>query len=373
MFIVRIWQLLYFSVIVASSELHFTASPQNVQPPVTTKLCVRCSIHDSQTSTVPSATSSSTLVGRAAPDSFRKGSYQSSSHLNNAAPMRQNHGLKRSAPANKSDDPLRHISAISITRNGAPLATVSPYNSAKAETPLDLDIHVTGDVSNTSGQLGFLELVWNFPTSDQAGEYVCMVTGVTEAGHSATFTYSLEIRKLDIALDDLIRQIHGLQKTAFQQNITNHLQKQKLEQQQSKVDAQQVTIEKQQLTLTSQQGELNDLKSEVKESRHVESGSLNCGENVSSWPTGSSSCPHPHHFCYFALAKTMNATFQTNYSSPPVVFLSTKYLYISKDQHTHYGIQLLSVDNHGFSMRCGSGSSPWLLGDIEVSWISISA
>ena len=71
----------------------------------------------------------------------------------------------------------------------------------------------------------------------------------------------------------------------------------------------------------------------------------------------------------------MNQSFHSAYTSPPVVYLSTSHLYVKQQHHTEFGIQLLSVDVQGFSMRCGSGGGTQAAGnlvqDLEVQWISV--
>ena len=48
-------------------------------------------------------------------------------------------------------------------------------------------LQVTGDVSKTSGELGFLRLVWKLPSDAQTGSYECKVTGITDSGQISSF------------------------------------------------------------------------------------------------------------------------------------------------------------------------------------------
>ena len=302
--------------------IDLTASPHNVLVPMTESLWMKCSLNDS--SSAAPGVGSVNVVGRALPAISANKNRDSKRSASTGV-----HHVPRSAPAEE----IRHISAITITRNGAPVATVSPYTAAKAESDLDLEnMKVSGDVSKTSGELGFLELQWHFPTAEQTGEYECSVSGVSDAGHSVTLTSSVDIERSMVGLDDVINEVSGLK------------------------------------------SEMSSLKAEVKQLRHVEYGSLNCGWNSATWPLGDPSTRADggsEQLNYYWHETKVNASFQSAYTSPPVVFLSTSHLYITKDQHTHYGTQLLSVDQQGFSFRCGSGGTGWLVQDLEVRWMSI--
>ena len=67
----------------------------------------------------------------------------------------------------------------------------------------------------------------------------------------------------------------------------------------------------------------------------------------------------------------MSAKFQRSYTTPPVVFLDISHLYDQTDDFVAYGSQLLSVDTHGFSIRCGAHNNH--IRDMEVRWISVAA
>ena len=266
---------------------------------------------------------------------------------------------KRSSPV----DPVRHVSTITITRGGLPVATVSPYTPAVVESSDDvISVHVTGDVSGTTtaGELGFLELVWNSPTSAQAGEYECSITGITERGHSVSVSSSLEVENTQVDIHDVIGKLRDLEKMIHEQNVTNALQQQYIHLQQANTTAQQAVLDK-------QQHQLDILSAEVKESRHVETGQLHCGGSSGSWPAGGGWFSHG----YFHHQMNVSTSFKTAYLTAPVVFLSVDFLYISKDQHVHYATQLQHVDQHGFSIRCGSGTSGFLLEDLGVTWIAV--
>jgi len=241
-----------------------------------------------------------------------------------------------------SNEVVKHVVGITITRDGLPVATVSTYTVAVCESKADMaDIQVTGDVSQTSGELGFLDLVWYFPSSTQVGEYECTSTCVTDSGHFVTLNKTLQVRDVkgsSLDVKDMVNELKELKNMMYLHNIS-----------------------------------LAALKKEMEESRHVEVGYLRCGDS-NSWDEGSPGTTSHNGWHYYALQKHMSQNFKKNYNRPPVVFLSTSYILMGDDQTTYLGIQLLTVDELGFSIRCGTASrSSTRLNDLEIQWVSIPA
>jgi len=112
-----------------------------------------------------------------------------------------------------------------------------------------------------------------------------------------------------------------------------------------------------------------NLKDEVKEAKHTETGLLWCGGVTdSTWTRGGSNVNY-HGWDYYIYQRKMSAKFQRSYTTPPVVFLDISHVY--DDDSVEYGSQLLSVDTHGFSIRCGAHSNG--VYDMEIRWISVAA
>ena len=265
-------------------------------------------------------------------------------------------------------------------RSGNPLATVSIYSPAMLENDLDKsNAHVTGDLSVTNpahaGELGYLHVTWSMPTDAQIGQYECSVHGVTASGHSVSFSKNLEVKKSEVYLSDLIAEIQDIKRNNTAQQTTidslqrdNTLQQTAISYLLSQTASQHTTISDLQSKLTAQNAKITGLQSQVDESRHVESGYLRCGDSHN-W---SSTSARPGYRGSFGKQKVMSATFQRDFSRPPVVFMSTSYLHIDQ-QYTHnLGTQILSVSTHSFTMRCGTHPLDWVY-DIEISWIAISA
>ena len=109
----------------------------------------------------------------------------------------QGHQASVRKSASGPRDVIRHIASMTISRDGLPVAAVSTYTSALMESDIDKpNAQTSGDVSGTSGEMGYLQVKWDFPTDTQVGRYVCTVTGITEAGHSVILTKHWLLRKL---------------------------------------------------------------------------------------------------------------------------------------------------------------------------------
>ena len=121
--------ILLFGQSVVSELMSFTVTPQEVKSPFTTSLDMRYGITDSPSS--PSTTVATSLVGRALQD---ESSQNDGPDTNGFAPSSGVHKNKR---ASLGADPLRHIASVTISRDGAAVASVSTYTSAKVLADVD--------------------------------------------------------------------------------------------------------------------------------------------------------------------------------------------------------------------------------------------
>ena len=100
---------------------------------------------------------------------------------------------------------------------------------ANAVSEVDkVNVQVSGDVSKTSGELGYLQLDWAFPTDTQSGHYECRATGVTQSGQIASFSKFLDIQRATVNLDEVIRELQSLKKTVYEQQQINTGQEEKI-------------------------------------------------------------------------------------------------------------------------------------------------
>jgi len=201
----------------------------------------------------------------------------------------------------------------------------------------------------------------------------------------------------DLQLADLTKDVQRLKQADIlhvemmaNETSKNHDLQSKLMQQQSKLESQELVLNAtraklnaQDVKIVAQQAELDSLRGEVKELRHVETGSLHCGDSANhgvtddAWTdmgTGSDSTHNAYY--YFRRERRMTATFQTAFTSPPVVFMAETFILLDAHNYNYHGIQLLNVTTTNFTMRCGvdqgfQGDEAWRLQDFEIQWIAV--
>ena len=71
---------------------------------------------------------------------------------------------------------VSEVTSITITRHTHQLVAMVT-NRTKAKVEVDVgNVNAKGRVVGRDGELGNLELIWNFPTESQNGEYRCEVS-----------------------------------------------------------------------------------------------------------------------------------------------------------------------------------------------------
>ena len=326
---------MYYLFQSSASIVEFLATPAKIKYPMTSSLTLTCTLNDDLVTPAPG----NGIVGRAADPT--------------------------------SDDVIKHITAMTISRAGIPIATVSLFTPAHTEPGLDLsNLHVSGDVS--AGHQGHLELVWEFPNSNQTGEFSCEVGGVTEAGHNVHLTDTVVVSTAQVNLDDILSEIHDLKILVHGQQKTIADQQKEILAEKSKNDNQEKEILAEKSENYKQQQELATLRQELANVAHVETGIISCGAS-GSWHDG-------HYFSNYTglnmrvgdITKSVSQSFTMPYSKPPVVFLSiVKYSPEGKVEDD-YATAIEHVDSSGFRMRCGIFYSDNPVEYMYVSWISIT-
>ena len=221
--------LLALTARTSSSPLTFTSDPRQVKTPITNSLHMRCALHDTSVTSTTIVTSQNPagIVGR------RRDIQESDAD--------QSRDAKRSSPPT---DPILHVTSMTISRGGVPIAAVSTYTPVKVESDVDRpNIKVTGAVTPVSGELGYLDIVWSFPTSSQVGQYECTVMSVTAAGHGVTVSESVVVSDSMVDIDDILAELRDLKMLGLQQNTTLADQRQTIQQQQSTIHTLQMIIQ----------------------------------------------------------------------------------------------------------------------------------
>jgi len=321
----------------SGSTIQFHASPAQIQYPVTSSLSMRCGLTGDPAVTSVTPTPGSGLVG------------------------------KRSTGGT---DPIQHVYSMTIYRDKVRVATVSHVTAAQVETKEDLvNVKVTGDVTGTDAEKGYLELTWSFPTSTQTGHYKCLVDGLTSRGHSSRLSAVLDVEAADVTFQDLLKEINGLKTRLDAETARNDAEKRRNDAQQQSIDAEKARNDAQQTTITQMQHKLDAFEVELHHVGHMESGTISCGSSTH-WKDGSYN--DPHYYTSYRVTKSVKHTFKSLYSKPPIVYLNIAG--VTANQGTiSPGVMLEHVGNNTFTMRCGTQHVTHYIYDLTVNWLSLPA
>ena len=222
---------------------------------------------------------------------------------------------------------VEQVSSVIIMLNGKDIASVAQSHTAKILVS-STNIRVSGDVSGQSGERGFLELVYQYPTSSQVGDFTCEINAVSVSGHGVVFTSAVEVGISQPTLADVV----------------SHMQ--------------QVQSEK-----ASLEARVKVLEAEKYERTHSETGVIECPDS-STWKG--------RHSKFGSTTRDIDIVqrFQTPYSRPPTVKIGVVEMDGSNKHNARYLTSVVKVDKNGFTVRC----STWVDSQIYrmgVSWISV--
>ena len=181
----------------SSSQLEFTASPSAIKPLISDALTLTCHVKDGATSA---------NVGKR--HAVRDVS-QEIQAMSDVIPGREKSDdvISRDAP---SDD-VSVIYSLFISKVGdkMPIASITPNmnDTSIHNTP---GINVTGHISGTGAEKGFLEVTWKDPGPDQSGSFQCTMVGADQYGRAKIIH---EIVKVDVSMNDMIGYMRQLKLT----------------------------------------------------------------------------------------------------------------------------------------------------------------
>ena len=280
-------------------------------------MTMRCSVPDDT-----AASPSGSLVGRAAPDVTSQ--------------------ARRSSPS-MSD--VRAITSIAISRDGVDVAMVSEHIPARSLA--EASMRVTGGIPGGPGERGFLQLTWDYPSNEQTGKYVCEVNALNDAGHNVVLQQPLDVDLGEATLADITNHIHALEVRDASKDSTIHTL--------------QSDVQKCSTDIQAQKNEIASLRSQLAESRHIETGRIDCGRQEL-WPDKRN--------------KQVSQRFTKAYSKSPIVHLSVTQIdaSVTPSSYMYYIITLKTVDTASFTINCNSlpdfpnGHSQFI--HLGVDWIS---
>jgi len=278
---------------------------------------------------------------------------------------------KRSVPT------FAYVTSVVILRDGKDVASITPFTPATAI--LDkASLNVTGAISTSSG---YLELTWPLPGQEQGGNYTCEVNGIVGAGHNEVLTKSLVMPVEAPSLSQLTSHIHDQEvKLKTQDALIHNLQQQLVNQQQQytrledKISNETDVKIQQMLALIKQQ-----------QHQHIENGTVECGAS-----TGSHTDWNGLHLADLNginqnaagwtregnfKVSTVHQTFNTSYSTPPIVRWSISDIKHSSDGSRHpleeYHVAVVETDLQGFTIQCKIPyNNAYQMYELKLHWTS---
>jgi hypothetical protein len=317
-----------FFVVVRASVITFQSKPDSIKLDLTQSLRMRCSLNDTLTST----SLSGAVVGK-----------------------------RRDVTQTLSD--ITFVTSVVVMRNGSQhVASVTQVSPARA-TLDQSNIQVSGGITGKPGERAYIELVWDFPTADQLGEYVCEINGMNSEGHNVVFSKEANVIEASPTITDLVQQFHTLV-------LENRDQKSDIAGLKSENTAQASEISSLKSENTAQDSEISRLKSKdtaqsakiltLESQTQLMSASLETVKHIEKGSVTPSTSGTTIHF-------------QKQYDRPPIVFLTMRHIDVymrdSGQTNPDFSFSLMSVDRLGFKVRKYFHSSA-SSANLYLEWIS---
>jgi len=115
------------------------------------------------------------------------------------------------------------VSSIIITRNNVDVAAITEHVAAKVFNNTG-GVHVTGNVTASGAERGFLQVTWDYPDSSLSGSYQCTVDGYDVDGHQHMLTETVDVDDNEVTLNDVVSYIHQLKLDNEKQKLINEKQ-----------------------------------------------------------------------------------------------------------------------------------------------------
>ena len=230
------------------------------------------------------------------------------------------------------------LASLVVMHDGKDVASINQKHPSKVIDVSSITLKASGNLTDSSsGVRGYLELQFDAPDRKLLGEFICEASAVSPSGHILVFRKSLRIDFRPPTLSDVIDEVWDLRKenSDLKAKISN------------------VIVER-----------IPELEDKLMESRHVESGSLQCG-NSYNWK-GRSGKVAGNVWYTTELQK-----FQRSYDKPPIVFLSVTYLSKKSDQSMTFAVSLSNVTSSDFTIKCSTHRG-YVLTGLGVDWISVA-
>jgi len=295
---------LFLAALTTGSVIKFNASQPSIQPPLTEDLSMRCSLEDTETHAGP--TSGPAVIGK--------------------------------RDTSRTSDDVAYVTSLIIKKDGADIATINEHFPAKSLTN-SANLKVSGSLSGTTGEKGFLELSWHRPDLHQVGDYTCEVTSLMTSGSTVKFTATVAVDRDELGLDDIINHVSALQ-------IHEETNRKLIEDLQNKVDNQQATILAQNAAFnslkTNTSSQITGILKTITERTHMETGLVQ-------FPKSASWIAQPGN----QWLKREKITFKRPFSSPPQIITSVGRMDmdLAPGKVFFFKADDINVTNNGFTLE----------------------
>ncbi|KAH9505462.1 hypothetical protein Btru_057390 [Bulinus truncatus] len=192
-----------------ASHIGFTASPTVINPVLTKNLTLRCAVQDFISAAFPTTTSRTTWT-----------TTSQRTTLPTTRTTSRYPWLDPTAAGTNVQADVAHVMSVIISRVSGftgqveVVAHVTPFESAAASDAFNRSTRVEGDSqrSSVNGERGYLQVTWDYPGEDEAGEYICEVFALNSDNHPVNLKSTLTVLSREPTISDLVKYIANHEK-----------------------------------------------------------------------------------------------------------------------------------------------------------------
>jgi len=243
--------LLCVTSVVQCSDITFTSSPSSIKSLVTDSLALRCGVADGPPTGTSGIIGKRGVIHDVISTDYDISSATSFGHTSSDISTRE---------VKKSD--IVFISSIAIVKNNVDVASITEHVVAKVFNTTGGD-HVTGNVTASGSERGFLQVTWDYPDSSLSGSYQCVINGYSVDGHFHTLTETVDVADNEVNLNDVVSYMRQLKLDNEQQKLINEQQKLINDQQNQTIEQQKQSIEHQQVINEQQKQSIEQQKQSI--------------------------------------------------------------------------------------------------------------
>ncbi|KAK0041787.1 DSC-2 [Biomphalaria pfeifferi] len=318
----------------ACSQLEFRATPSAIHPILTTTFQLRCSLQTYpwvKDVASPQVTSNPFMKYVTYDNYYTTPYYYNWQNTDISTPDYYNGQSTQTTPASAVNADVAHITSILITKvtnfgRREAVASVTLFDPPTADGYYASQAQVEGSCERSpfNGEKGYLLVTWTRPLQEQAGEYLCEISGLSSDKHPVTLQSNVQISFSQPTVSDLIGYISNNEMRISQLEKENNLLKQEV------------------LTLNTSApvSSVGNIKAQ-----HIQQGSGECNYYSS------------YHWVNFYPPYTITTT--------PIVFLSVTN-WTTSGYSARARVTAHSINNNGFNLECDVYDAT-----LQYEWLAI--